>query len=208
MFGVNIRNILSAIPTLQYCTTFGIPNNALPYQIPVKKNDLENLLVPMSNVPIGGPPPIDLMDWWPKMPNIWYRCPKTNKPEVCPENLLKLSAMIGGTVLVCGVAGYYSFSAFGFATAGIRANSFATVWQSIIGNVPADSLFAILQSLGMTGNGAAVIGATTAGLTFLVSLVVANRLDWCTCQYDEHHKALALIQEKIKETQKGAFCLL
>lgn len=119
-------------------------------------------------------------------PNVWYRCPKTNKPEVCSENLWKLRGMIGGTVVVSGVAGYYLLPSIGFSAIGPDPGSFAAACQSTIGNVPAGSLFSVCQSLGMTGT--LVIGGTAAGLALLASAVAANKLDWCTCQHDMQQK--------------------
>lgn len=118
------------------------------------------------------------------VPNLWYRCPKTNKPEVCAENLWKLRAIVGGTAVVGGVAGYYILPAVGFSPIGPDPATLAASWQSSIGIVPAGSMFSICQSLGMTGTGALMIGTTTGGLALLASAVAAKNLDWCTCQYD------------------------
>ena len=43
-------------------------------------------------------------------------------------------------------------SFLGFTTGGIAAASFASAWQSSLGNVATGSLFASLQSLGATGS--------------------------------------------------------
>lgn len=136
------------------------------------------------------------------LPNVWYRCPQTNKPEVCPENLLRLSAMIGSAVVVGGVAGYYILPAVGFSPMGPDPGSLAATYQSTVGNVTAGSLFSNCQSLAMTSTGVIKIGATAAGLSFLASMVAQNRLDWCTCQYDEQQTKLALLQEKDTQDTK------
>lgn len=122
------------------------------------------------------------------VPSLWYKCPETNKPEVCSENLWKLRSIVGGTVVASGVAAYYILPSLGFSAIGPDPGSFAAAWQSSIGIVPAGSMFAITQSLGMTGTGALVIGGTSAGLTLLAGLVAANKLDWCTCQYDKQQQ--------------------
>lgn len=126
------------------------------------------------------------------VPNLWYRCPETNKPEICSENLWKLRAICGGTVAVGGAVGYYLLPTVGFSPIGPDPGTYAAAWQSSIGVVPAKSLFAICQSLGMTGTGVVIIGSTTAALTFLAGLVAANKLDWCTCQFDMQQKKLKL----------------
>lgn len=131
------------------------------------------------------------------VPNVWYRCPNTNKPEVCPENLLKLSAMIGSAAIVGGVAGYYILPAIGFSPIGPDPGSVAAYSQSIYGNVASGSLFSTCQSLAMTSTGAIKVGAVAAGLTFLASMVAQRRLDWCTCQYEEQQmKFLALLPKE------------
>ncbi|KAI0834581.1 hypothetical protein F5Y06DRAFT_278416 [Hypoxylon sp. FL0890] len=59
----------------------------------------------------------------------------------------------------------------GFGPAGIVVGSLAAAWHSLIGNVSAHSLFAILQSAGMGGYGTAaiqaIIAAIGAGVGFL-----------------------------------------
>lgn len=47
----------------------------------------------------------------------------------------------------------------------------------------AASLFATLQSLGATGVGTLLFGATGVALALLATL--ASRLDWCTCEADD-----------------------
>lgn len=157
---------------------------SMQYQIPAIRNGLEKC-PSISDIRDQCSTPINLQEMWSKVPNVWYRCPKTNKPEVCSENLLKLSAMIGSAVAVSGVAGYYYFfPSVGFSGTGPAAKSFAAAWQSTIGNVSPGSIFSACQSLSMTGTGALVAGGASAGLALLASAVAAKQLDWCTCQYD------------------------
>ena len=55
-------------------------------------------------------------------------------------------------------------SALGFTPSGVAAGSLAAAWQASIGNVPAGSIFAMLQSIGAAG-----IKATGATVTRLLS---------------------------------------
>jgi len=65
--------------------------------------------------------------------------------------------------------------AIGFSTAGVLAGSIAAWFHSIIGNVIAGSIFAILQSIGATGFSAAAtalfatIGSVVGAITWLIS---------------------------------------
>ena len=59
----------------------------------------------------------------------------------------------------------------GFGTAGIAAGSAAAAIQSGIGAVQAGSLFATLQSLGMTG--ALTTGAVGSGITTVIGGIAA-----------------------------------
>ena len=66
---------------------------------------------------------------------------------------------------VVGVAGSYLGSIAGFGSNGVIANSYASAWQSSIGNIPFGSLFSTLQKLAMKKlifglSGLQVIGAT------------------------------------------------
>lgn len=126
----------------------------------------------------------DLKDISAKVPNLWYRCPNTNKPEVCSENLWKIRAIVGGAAVAGGVAGYYILPTLGFGAIGPDPGTVAASWQSSIGVVPAGSWFSLCQSLGMTGTGTLMMGGTAAGLTLLAGAVASKKLDWCTCQYD------------------------
>lgn len=118
------------------------------------------------------------------IPTVWTKCPNTNKPEVCEENLWKLRAIVGGTTVAGGVAGYYLLPAIGFSAIGPDPGSTAAAWQSSIGIVKSGSLFSICQSVGMSGTGVVLLGGTAASLTLLAGAVTAKKLDWCTCQYD------------------------
>lgn len=114
----NIRNMLPSIP------------NALQYQLPTITNGLE-MCPSISDIRNQFPTSINLKDMeWLTMPkNVWYRCPTTNKLEVCPKELLKVSVMIGGAVVVVGVAGYYVFPLLGFGSTGPVAKTFAASWH-------------------------------------------------------------------------------
>ena len=53
-------------------------------------------------------------------------------------------------------------NAIGFSPAGVVAGSPAAAWQSSIGNVAPGSLFALLQSIGASGNSTAAAGSLFA----------------------------------------------
>lgn len=159
---------------------------------PAMPENLLEICPSISEIPNRLPTLAQLKEIEVKLPNVWYRCPKTNKPEVCPENLLKLGVMVGGAAAAGGIAGYYFLPAIGFSPIGPDPGSLAAAYQSKVGNVSAGSMFAYLQSLAMTGTGVIKIGTTTAGLTFLASMVAQKRLDWCTCQYDEQKSKSSL----------------
>ena len=59
----------------------------------------------------------------------------------------KVVLVIGSLITSCG----YFPTFLGFGQTGIVGNSFASIFQSIIGNVTAGSFFAKLTSLGMKG---------------------------------------------------------
>ena len=65
--------------------------------------------------------------------------------------------------------------ALGFGTAGVVAGSAAAAIQSGIGNVAAGSLFAICQSLGMTGFFATAATAGAAGAAAGAAGAAASR---------------------------------
>lgn len=120
---------------------------------------------------------------------MWDICPNTNKPEVNTANLWKLRAIVGGTAFgAVIVAGKVVPWIIGFDMGGILPNSIAAWWQSSLGNVAANSVFAKLTSLTMTGKGLLLFGGTGGGLALLAGLVAAKKLDWCTCEYDRNKK--------------------
>ncbi|RDB27540.1 hypothetical protein Hypma_003816 [Hypsizygus marmoreus] len=51
-----------------------------------------------------------------------------------------------------------SLALIGFSAGGPIAGSIAAAWQASIGNVVAGSVFALLQSIAMTGAGAPILG--------------------------------------------------
>ena len=63
-------------------------------------------------------------------------------------------------------------SFFGFTTAGVAAGSFASAWQSAIGNVAAGSWFAWYQSIAASGIWSGVV-LPAAGV-LATSAIVAN----------------------------------
>ena len=77
-----------------------------------------------------------------------------------------MNTALTGVAIVGGIAAGVAVIpiALGFGTAGVVGGSIAAGIQSGIGNVVAGSLFAICQSLGMTGffTSAASTGATVA----------------------------------------------
>lgn len=73
--------------------------------------------------------------------------------------------------------GVFALPLIGFGAGGVAAGSTAAAWQSSIGAVQAGSIFAILQSLGATGLGSLLFGATGTALGLLGTIAV--KLDWC-----------------------------
>lgn len=81
-----------------------------------------------------------------------------------------------------------ALSVVGFGALGPVAGSFAAAWQAMIGNVAAGSLFAILQSMAMTGVIplwyiiAGGVGIVVSALWFIVSgvagVVIGALIDW------------------------------
>ena len=74
------------------------------------------------------------------------------------------SLLIAGGALAatCGLGG----TLLGFGTAGVAAGSIAAATQAAIGNVAANSLFATMTSLGMSGafTTAAIAGGASAAV--------------------------------------------
>lgn len=114
----------------------------------------------------------------------WERCLDTGKPEVCPSNLLRLTAYMTGGVVTGAVAGSYVLPLIGIDPSGFVAGGYAAAWQASIGNIVAGSPIAILQSLAATGKAGLLLGGVGSGLGALAALVKADKLDWCTCQYN------------------------
>jgi hypothetical protein len=73
-------------------------------------------------------------------------------------------------VTVCTVAPPVIIAGFGFTTGGVAAGSAAATVHSFIENVPAGSVFAVLQSLGTAPLATAGIGALAAGAAALACL--------------------------------------
>ena len=101
---------------------------------------------------------------------MWDLCPICNKPLVNESNLWKFRALVGSITVGGGVLGSMALPFIGFAAGGVAAGSYAAAWQSVIGNVAAGSLFAILQSLGATGLGTILFGTTGTALGLLTSI--------------------------------------
>lgn len=66
---------------------------------------------------------------------------------VPPKCLLSMAVGAGAITAASGLG----LAALGFSTEGVMAESLAALWQSSLGNVAKDSLFAKLQSLGAVG---------------------------------------------------------
>merc|ERR1712018_196336 len=101
------------------------------------------------------------------------------KQHLLSEEGKKDLYIIGGAIIVCGVAGPLivtnGLSMVGFGSAGVKAGSVAAVIQSGIGNVPAGSLFSIMQSVGAAG----LAKSTTAAITGF-SAVLGGAATWWT----------------------------
>lgn len=113
----------------------------------------------------------------------WVRCSETGKPEVCPSNLLRLTAFMTCGVATGVIAGSYVLPFVGIDPSGFVAGGYAAAWQASIGNIISGSPIAILQSLAATGKAGLLLGGVGGGLGALAALVKADKLDWCTCQY-------------------------
>jgi len=101
------------------------------------------------------------------------------KQHLLSEEGKKDLYIIGGAIIVCGVAGPLivtnGLSMVGFGSAGVKAGSVAAVIQSGIGNVPAGSLFSIMQSVGAAGLAKSTTGAITG-----FSAVLGGAATWWT----------------------------
>jgi len=75
---------------------------------------------------------------------------------------VSLPGIITAVVLLVIVLSFI-LEMLGFGAGGIVANSVAAVWQSTLGNVPAGSLFSLLQSLGTSPLGIVVFVAIGLG---------------------------------------------
>ncbi|EPE06762.1 hypothetical protein F503_03189 [Ophiostoma piceae UAMH 11346] len=87
--------------------------------------------------------------------------------RVLAVGLAVAGGLVAAAVLIPIVV-YFGLPALGFTADGVAAGSAAAAWQSILGNVAAGSLFAILQSAVAGGYGAPVVagavGAVGAGV--------------------------------------------
>ncbi|KAG4072198.1 hypothetical protein HA402_014427 [Bradysia odoriphaga] len=94
------------------------------------------------------------------------------------------------------IAGSYVLPFIGIDQSGFVAGGYAAAWQASIGNIVGGSPIAILQSLAATGKVGLLMGGVGGGLGALAALVKADKLDWCTCQYNSG-KYDNLIQSKL-----------
>ncbi|XP_008551023.2 uncharacterized protein LOC103573635 [Microplitis demolitor] len=113
-------------------------------------------------------------------------CHSCQKPLVNEENLFTLRKRIviatAGCSLLGGAIGAAALPLLGFGSGGIAAGSFAAAWQTPL--TVSGSLFAILQSLGATGMGILLFGATgsvAGGVGALgILATIASKIGWCT----------------------------
>ncbi|KAG6212531.1 hypothetical protein E4U35_004838 [Claviceps purpurea] len=78
----------------------------------------------------------------------------------------------GGLVAVPGLIAAPMLGLLGFGSLGPGAGTVAALIQSLIGNVAAGSLFAILQSAGMGGAGALALGTLLSGFGIGIAGIV------------------------------------
>ncbi|KAG6164492.1 hypothetical protein E4U51_005002 [Claviceps purpurea] len=78
----------------------------------------------------------------------------------------------GGLVAVPGLIAAPMLGLLGFGSLGPGAGTVAALIQSLIGNVAAGSLFAILQSAGMGGAGAMALGTLLSGFGIGIAGIV------------------------------------
>lgn len=113
---------------------------------------------------------------------MWERCLTCNKPLVDISNLLKLRTMImvfgiGGNVLAMSEQPVNNPKLYGSDLAERRSE--ATRWQSYVGTVTANTIFAILQSSGDTDLEIVLFGCAFKALSIITSY--AANTGWCTC---------------------------
>lgn len=112
---------------------------------------------------------------------MFQKCSICKKPIVNEFNLKKLRILMLAGGVSGGLLGVAVLPLLGFGLSGIAAGSLAATWQASIGSVVAGSLFATLQSLGATGLGIVLFGATGSALAMLGT--VAPSLNWCNLKH-------------------------
>ncbi|KAH0554917.1 interferon alpha-inducible protein 6-like [Cotesia glomerata] len=120
-------------------------------------------------------------------------CPTCEKPLINEENLKLLRIKwikwgVCGLLITAagGAIGACVLPFLGFGSTGVAAGSFAASWQGPA--VAAGSVFAICQSLGATGLGILLFGATGSVIGGVGALGLIHKyrekFDWCCCDND------------------------
>lgn len=117
------------------------------------------------------------------------KCPYCGRYLVSEENLYILRKRIFIAMGLSGLGGVLMLPMLGFGLGGITAGSVASAWQSSIGSVAAGSLFAALQSLGMTGLGSLLFGSIGAALPLLALL--APKINFCNRDCKHYTKSVS-----------------
>ncbi|ODM23786.1 hypothetical protein SI65_01375 [Aspergillus cristatus] len=113
-------------------------------------------------------------------PPVWEKAEKATQWSA--ENPVEAACVVVGTggalaVAAPAIVSAPILSSAGFAATGVKASSSAAVIQSIIGNVGANSLFAVFQSAGAAGSGLAVVNAVVQ-VGGAVTVVFSGGLAW------------------------------
>lgn len=104
----------------------------------------------------------------------WERCKNCGRPLTNEANVKVIRHIF---IALCGITAASLLLILGFTPAGVAARSFASGWQSTIGNVTAKSLFSILQSWGTSKLMMLLFGTMGAAVGLLISK--AAELGFC-----------------------------